>query len=58
MTKLVKPFLYIKQYAHRMYGLKETTLANIIIKALSITPSSPDGEYLRHFKRPQKHVSV
>ncbi|KAI9273429.1 ATP dependent DNA ligase domain-containing protein [Helicostylum pulchrum] len=50
LSRLLMPI-----YAHRMYGLKETTLANIIIKALSITPSSPDGEYLRHFKRPQKH---
>lgn len=41
-----------------MYNLKETTLANVIIKALAITPNSPDGEYLRHFKRPQKHVNI
>ncbi|KAI9344740.1 ATP dependent DNA ligase domain-containing protein [Pilaira anomala] len=50
VARLLMPF-----YGHRMYNLKETTLANVIIKALAITPNSPDGEYLRHFKRPQKH---
>ncbi|KAG2236091.1 hypothetical protein INT48_006107 [Thamnidium elegans] len=40
LSRLLMPI-----YAHRMYGLKETTLANIIIKALSITPSSPDAVY-------------
>lgn len=40
-----------------MYNLKEATLANLILKALSIAPSSPDGEYLKNYKRPQATVN-
>ncbi|KAG2197468.1 hypothetical protein INT47_003076 [Mucor saturninus] len=45
--------LLMPVYCHRMYNLKEATLANLILKALSIAPSSPDGEYLKNYKRPQ-----
>lgn len=39
-----------------MYNLKEVTLANVILKALSISASAPDGVYLKNYKRPHGNV--